>query len=77
MAFNRTMLRNRNWWIELVGVLLQGIGFLVIHTGILRLVLVVVGMGFFLFGGKKVYDNLEMKAKGYDLFPKNPTLRTP
>ena len=77
MAFDRTLLRNPYWWIEAVGVALQFAAMFVVRTGELRLVLLLLGLGLFVFGAKAVYDQRqELKNRGYEPFPKNRTART-
>ena len=71
------MLRKPHWWIELVGVVLQIVAMFIMPRGSARLILMLLGLGLFIFGAKSLYDDSQREANRYDLFPTDRKLRIP
>ena len=71
------MLRKPHWWIELVGVVLQIVAMFIMPRGSARLILMLLGIGLFIFGAKSVYADSQREANRYDLFPTDRKLRIP
>ena len=72
MALNRAMIRNRNWWMGLIGAALQLLGYLLhLRAKTAGYALWFLGLGLFFFWVKAVYDNSELKTKEYELIPRS------
>jgi hypothetical protein len=78
MAFKKDMLRNPYWWIGIIGLVFQIVGFLFqSRNKIAGDVLWLLGLAVYSVGMLKVlYDASELKAKDYTLIPKNLRTRT-